>query len=219
MAPPWLPTIARGLEAEKACADTNCVHAPKAPHDLKAAYADRFQGMLPPLPAGVNELKFRDFFALPMGSRGPELTATIKKLDGQRVRILGYMVQYSYALPGTLLLTPFPVSMDDCHYGLADDLPPQTVRVDIPELAGKKVPFTPGMLLLTGILRLGPEQLANGRNFTVHLQLEKPVATVPEPASERPAAEPAAERVSQGGDRTMENAEQTRIAATLRSSP
>lgn len=222
MVPPWLPTVASAHEGEGACPDTQCPNALKSHPDHKAAHADRFTGTLPPLPPDVSELKFREFFALPMGSRGPELTAAIQKLDGQRVRILGYMVRSSFSVPGTLLLTPFPVSMDDCHYGLADDLPPQTVHVEIPEFAGKKVPFTPGLLLLTGALRLGPEQLPDGRNFTVHLRLERPPATAPVTRGVQPTLEPAANRPHPVGDGTAENAEnaeQTRIAATPRSQP
>src|SRR5689334_5693118 len=40
---------------------------------------------LPPLPAGVTELKFGEFFVRPVGPRGLELTDKLLGLDGQRV--------------------------------------------------------------------------------------------------------------------------------------
>jgi hypothetical protein len=170
-----------------ACADTRCgTPSALARHDHQAAYADRFTETLPPLPEGVRELRFRDFFVRPLGPRGLELTTTIRELYGQRVRILGYMVQTGHALPGTLLLTPYPIKMDDCHYGLADDLPPQTVHVEVPGPANQTVPFTPGLLLLTGTLRLGPEPLPDGRNFTVHLRLDPPPSATNEPRPDHP---------------------------------
>src|SRR2546427_13184992 len=39
---------------------------------------------VPPLPDGVIELRFNEFFRRPIGPRGVEFTAKIRELDGQR---------------------------------------------------------------------------------------------------------------------------------------
>jgi hypothetical protein len=124
----------------------------------------------------ITELKFRDFYRLPLGPRGLELTDTVRALEGQTVRIVGYMAQYGHATPGTLLLTSYPVKMDDCHYGLADDLPPQTLHVTVPRLAGQKIAFRRGPLVLTGRLEVGPKDQPDGRNFAVRLVLDEATA-------------------------------------------
>src|SRR5438067_1692524 len=64
--------------------------------------------VLPPLPAGITELKFSEFFVSPVGDRGLELTERLRGLDGERVRLLGYMVRQEAATPGKLLLAPLP---------------------------------------------------------------------------------------------------------------
>lgn len=154
-------------------------------------------------PTNAATLKFRDFYVTPLGPRGLEFTRRIKALDGQRVRIAGFMVRSRHHVPGTLLLTPYVVNVDDCHYGLADDLPPQTLHVTVPWLEGRRVPFIPGPLLLTGKLELGPKEQPDGRNFAVRLVLESVASAVagtaspgmgdsPAVADPRPATGPAA---------------------------
>lgn len=127
---------------------------------------------LPPAPEGVTHLKFSDFFASPTGPRGLEYTATIKHLDGQRVRILGFMVKQTRPAPGSVLLTPYAAATHEGEYGLCDDLPPATLFVHVPKYADLAVPFTPGPLLLTGRLELGPRQEADGRVSHVRLVLD-----------------------------------------------
>src|SRR5688500_58712 len=58
---------------------------------------------IPPLPAGVTELKFSEFFVSPVGPQGLELTHRLSSLDGKRVRMLGYMVRNERGLPGQFL--------------------------------------------------------------------------------------------------------------------
>jgi len=110
---------------------------------------------LPPLPAGVTELKFNEFFVTPVGPRGLELTDKLCRLDGQRVRILGYMVRQEEAPPGGFLLAPFPAQVHEHDNGLADDLPPSTLHVISPSHCEQAVRHTPQLLLLTGTLKVG----------------------------------------------------------------
>jgi hypothetical protein len=126
---------------------------------------------LPPLPEGVTALQFGEVFVKPVGPRGLVFTDKAKSLAGRRVRILGHMVRREGAPPGTLLLTPYPVQLHDSEYGLADDLPPNTLFVTVPDAEGE-VPFTAGLLLLTGRLELGSREEPDGRTSVVRLVLD-----------------------------------------------
>lgn len=127
---------------------------------------------LPPVPDGVTHLKFSDFFVCPTGPRGLEYTAEIKRLDGQRVRILGFMVRQTRPAPGTIILAPYMAATHEGEYGLCDDLPPATLFVHVPKYSDLAVPFTPGPLLLTGKLELGSRQETDGRISHVRLLLD-----------------------------------------------
>ena len=129
---------------------------------------------LPPLPAGVTELKFTDFFVQPMGDRGLELTDKLRTLEGQRVRILGFMAQQEQPALGLFLFSAIPVRLNEEHYGLAEDLPAATLFVHMPRDRDKVVSHTPGLMLLTGTLSIGNREEADGRISTVRLALEVP---------------------------------------------
>src|SRR5688500_18741936 len=75
------------------------------------------------------DVKFNELFHGPVGDRGLTITEKAKSLDGQRVRMIGYIVRDEHSGPGMFLLSPIPVQVDREHYGLADDLPPSTVFV------------------------------------------------------------------------------------------
>lgn len=157
---------------------------------------------LPPLPEGVEELKFSTFFKLPVGPRGLELTDRLKALDGKRVRILGHMVKedltpcnscpvtpvqgkralpawMEFVVPGRMMFTENPAMVSHAHYGLADDLPPQTIFVTVPDKFGELVPYTPGPMLLTGVLSVGNKPEADSRISVVRLTLDLPAKNAP----------------------------------------
>ncbi len=144
---------------------------------------------LPPAPADVTDLSFREFFRSPIGPRGLEPTAKLTSLSGQRVRVAGYMVNQAKPLVGAFLFTPFPVQTDEHEYGFADDLPANTLRVFVADHAGEPVPLTPGIMLLTGTLEVGFQEEPDGRNSFVRLRLDPEAdAPAPEPAEPTPAA-------------------------------
>jgi len=182
-------------------------------HGQKIAAADSQAAPLelPPLPAGVQELNFKDFFKMPVGDYGLEVTDRLHALDGQRVRMVGYMVfedltrcnsctvprtaggrpvpaWMEATVPGRMMFTFRPCAVSFSHYGLSDDLPPQTVFVTVPDKVGQLVPFTPGPMLLTGILSVGSKKEMDGRISVVRLDLdlpaEPPVAANAIPASQ-----------------------------------
>ena len=148
---------------------------------------------IPPLPNGVTELKFSEFFVMPIGSRGLELTDKLRRLDGQRVRILGYMVRQEESPAGSFLLSPFPVQVHDHDNGLADDLPPSTLHVTSPSHREQAIPYTPQLMLLTGTLNVGNRTELDGRISPARLTLD--------PVSNR--ARPKAGPIAKGAERLV----------------
>jgi hypothetical protein len=131
---------------------------------------------LPPLPAGVEELKFSEFFRQPVGPRGLEYTEKLQRLNGHRVRVLGYMVEQSQPTPHCLLLAPIPVKLHEDEWGFCEDMPAAVLHVFVDPSASDVVPFTPGLMLLTGTLSIGNRAESDQRVSTVRLQLDPPAA-------------------------------------------
>jgi hypothetical protein len=179
------------LRAESDAHDHGHNHGPAfelpSAFDAGASLTQRLT--LPPLPEGVAELKFSEFYKLPVGPRGLEPTERLRSLEGKRVRILGFMARQDDPTSGALLLVPRPVNLHEHEYGLADDLPPQTVHVRVPEMADAPVPFTPGPLLLTGRLELGNRREQDGRMSYVRLILDAPTSATLSATEERAVAE------------------------------
>lgn len=139
-------------------------------------------GLLPLAAAAAEpqplELPFAQFFQQPIGPRGLQPTEALRAADGQRVRLVGYMVQQEQPQPGRFMLAPRPVTMSEHADGEADDLPPATVTVLLDAArANHLVPHRPGRLALIGRLAVGRAEDADGRVSWVRLQLDpEPVA-------------------------------------------
>ena len=118
------------------------------------------------------ELPFRDFFRLPVGPLGVQISERLNLADGRRVRLVGYMVQRETATSGQFLLTPRPVQMSEHADGDANDLPPATVLVRLdPAQADWVVPHVRGLVSVTGVLQVGRSEQPDGQVFWVGLQL------------------------------------------------
>jgi hypothetical protein len=119
------------------------------------------------------ELMFRDFYQSPIGPAGLQLSAQLRAANTQRVRLTGYMVAQEAPAAGHFFLTPLPVTMSAHADGEADDLPPSTVLVQLPE-PDSAVPVlpTPGLLQLTGRLHVGRFEMLDGRVVWLRLLLE-----------------------------------------------
>ena len=131
---------------------------------------------LPPLPVGVTEIRFREIYELPIGPRGLKPTEKLLALNGKRVRMLGFMAKQEDPSAGMFILTPVPVSMAEAADGPADDLPATAVFVHLQTDPTEPVPYTPGALLLTGKLAVGPMEEADGRVSAVRLLLDVPAS-------------------------------------------
>lgn len=128
---------------------------------------------LPPLPAGVAELRFADLFKRPVGPRGLEPSVRLLALAGQPVRVVGHMAAAALPMAGRLVLAPMPVELGDEDEHLADDLPPQAVFVHLTGSAASRTPpHYPGLLALTGTLELGSREEPDGHVSTIRLRLD-----------------------------------------------
>lgn len=164
-------------------------------------------GELPALPEGVSELRFKDFYKSPAGPRGLEMTEALKKLDGAKVRLVGYFVFEDWAscscppdssadaaprkarrslpawmkhvVPGRIMMASRPVTVSLGHYGLCDDLPPQVAFLNIASKYGEPVFFRPGLFAITGTLTLGAKDEPDGRVSQVRIAVESEADVVP----------------------------------------
>ena len=86
---------------------------------------------LPPLPPDVIDLRFNEFFKMPVGSFGLEPTKKLISLQGKKVRLLGYMTREEQPAPGVFILASLPVQGAEVADGPADDLPPTATFVHV----------------------------------------------------------------------------------------
>lgn len=121
--------------------------------------------------AAQTDLRFNEFYRLPIGPRGLEPSRKLLALEGQAVRLVGYRVPVADAPPGLLILSPLPVSLGDEDESFADDLPASAVYVHLPEAAAAALPSS-GLLSVSGRLQLGAQREADGRFSFVRLVLE-----------------------------------------------
>ncbi|NVO06024.1 MAG: hypothetical protein HXX19_08905 [Rhodoferax sp.] len=125
-----------------------------------------------PATAGVPLLHFADFFKLPLGARGLEMTPALLQAHGQTVRLDGYMVQQEQPALGHFMLTPRPVRMSEHADGDADDLPAAWAMVYLDASQQDfAIPYQRGLLELTGVLSVGRLEEQDGRVSWVRLQL------------------------------------------------
>lgn len=149
--------------------------AASAHGSVAAAYAPAVavRGELPPPPKGVSEIKFGEFFRMPVGPQGLEPTEKLKALNGKVVRLVGYMVKEDEASASArLILSPLPVELGDQDESLSDDLPPSAVFVHLTGADERALPYLPGLLKLTGTLEIGARDEADGRVSSIRLRLD-----------------------------------------------
>ncbi len=147
---------------------------PQAAPASAAAAALSPDGAAPAPPAGVSDLKFREFFHMPIGPRGLAASDKLLALAGKRVRIVGYMAKQATPTSDFFILAPLPVALADEDDSLSDDLPASSVFVHLESGATptRAVPYYAGLLRLTGTLSLGPREEADGHVSTVRMQLD-----------------------------------------------
>lgn len=117
-------------------------------------------------------LTFERFFE-PVGDEGLVFTPQAKALAGRRVRVGGFMVREPSRAPGVFLLVRRRQFAPADSPAATADLPPAVIYVHLPaEAATKPVPFVPGRITVTGVLELGAQPEAGGRNSSIRLRLD-----------------------------------------------
>lgn len=94
-------------------------------------------------------------------------------LDGQRVRIVGFMAQMEDGPSGAFYLAARPVNCDEGGAGTGD-LPPDAVLVVVPWSAGAEIRFLPGPLEVVGTLHLGGATRQDGAPARLRIVLDPP---------------------------------------------
>ncbi len=122
-------------------------------------------------------LAFKQFYKLPVGSHGLEISDVLRSANGQERKIVGYMVQQERPHLGRFLLSPRPVQMSEHADGEADDLPAALVTVYLDASQSDwAVPYTRGLISLTGAIEVGRLEETDGRVSWVRMRLS-PEAT------------------------------------------
>ena len=88
-------------------------------------------------------LAFSEYFRA--GSARLEPSAKLLALDGQHVRLTGFMAHMEDGPSGAFYLASRPVACDEGGAGTGD-LPPDAVLVVVPWASGSEIPFLPGPL-------------------------------------------------------------------------
>ena len=123
--------------------------------------------------SGAAILKFHELYKLPIGARGLEPAEKLLSLAGRQVRMLGYMARQETPTSEFFILSPLPVSLSDEDESLADDLPASVVfvHVDLPD--DRPLPYSPGLLQVTGRLEIGAVEESDGHVSSIRLQLDR----------------------------------------------
>jgi len=118
-------------------------------------------------------LAFLDFFRPVPAKLQP--SDKLLALDGQRVRIVGFMARMEDGPAGAFYLASRPVSCDEGGAGTGD-LPPDAVLVVVPWSAGAEIPFLAGPLEVVGVLHLGAATRPDGAPARIRIVLDSPTA-------------------------------------------
>ncbi|MEI6399685.1 MAG: hypothetical protein WCO71_13025 [Pseudomonadota bacterium] len=122
-------------------------------------------------------LAFKHFYKLPVGSHGLEISDVLRSANGKERKIIGYMVKQEQPHLGRFLLSPRPVQMSEHADGEADDLPAALVTVYLDASQSDwAVPYTKGLISLTGIIEVGRLEETDGRVSWVRMRVS-PEAT------------------------------------------
>ena len=117
-------------------------------------------------------LNFGDLLQHPIGPQGIEISPNAQALQGQSVRLRGYMVKSEEAAIGQFYFAPVPLQMSEHADGPANDLPASAVLVKLdPSQANWAVSHKAGALVLEGTLLVGRYEDTQGIVSWFQLQL------------------------------------------------
>lgn len=110
------------------------------------------------LPQDLPVLIPDDLFVRPVGPYGLEVTDKTRGLQGQHVRLVGYMARESDPAPDRFILTGYAVEIDSYQEAGAGDIPAEAVFVRPARATGEHLPFVPGPISVAGWLEFGPKE-------------------------------------------------------------
>lgn len=109
------------------------------------------------------EIRFQDFFKLPIGPKGVDFSSKAITLIGQYVAVTGYMVKSDAAHEGQFFLTPNPLEINELDDGPANDLPVNAVLVKLDKSQSKlQIAQEDGLVRVQGQLELGRQENESG---------------------------------------------------------
>lgn len=117
-------------------------------------------------------LSFDEVFMTPAGPKGLEYTAKIKALDGQKIRVTGFMVRHADIDTRAFLFCATPRAYNEREEGLADSIPPHMFYVTMPVREQDAPAWRGEKMTLYGTLELGSHQELSGRISHLRLRCE-----------------------------------------------
>ena len=117
-------------------------------------------------------INFGDLLQQPIGPKGLEISPIANAMQGQQVRLRGYMVKSEEDMIGHFYFAPVPIQMSEYADGPANALPASAVLVKLdPSQASWAVSHKAGAIVLEGTLQVGRHEDTQGHVSWFQLQL------------------------------------------------
>jgi len=113
------------------------------------------------------------------GPAGPMLSQKARKMDGHRVRMVGYMAHLEEGPRDGFYLSPTPVHGDEMGAGTGD-LPISAVRVHLHPVP-RVLPAVEGLVAVEGRFELGAKEDADGHVSHLRLFVDAPFTPATKP--------------------------------------
>ncbi len=123
----------------------------------------------------ITKLEFREFLDAAPNELKP--SAKLLSLQGQRVRLVGFMAQMEERPNGYFYLCSRPVFCDESGGGIGE-LPIDAVRVVVRTSKGQPVKFIPQPIAISGVLALGGQSEMEQDSWAVRVLVESFSAAV-----------------------------------------
>ncbi len=123
----------------------------------------------PKAPVPVAKLEFREF--LEPSTKELKPSAKLRSLQGQRVRITGFMAEMEQMPDGYFYLCSRPVFCDESGGGIGE-LPIDAVRVVVRASKGQPLKFIAQPIEISGVLELGGQSEMEPDSWAVRLLTE-----------------------------------------------
>jgi hypothetical protein len=118
----------------------------------------------------VTTIRLQSFFKMPIGPKGLEVSE--KVLNGQKIRLTGYMVQNELPTQGVFMLSPRPIQLSEHADGDANDLPAAVCLVYLDDRQKNwVVPHIAGPLTVEGQFTFKRIEASDGSVAWFHLYL------------------------------------------------